>query len=324
MTSWDDMGAPRAGSHSDIHKIPPFKDSHMHFMVDGRQASLKEISEIAAVNANCGILSVNDMGHRTGTCMDAKAHLAGKIAVRTAGAAICKTGSYGEFLGKSVSGKEEIKRVVKEVADAGADFIKVINSGVVSFRGIAPVTTGGFTLEELKIIHAEAREKNLDIVCHANSDPAIRDAVVAGATSIEHGFFVSMETLHMMAESKVSWTPTIFALSGQTAILATSEKRYVEGIIEDHLSSINIAASLGVILQTGTDSGSRGVNHGESFFEELRLFSKAGLTEGQILAAACMDTSEIEKGNYLVVSEDFVETKKIEGVYENGKRSLPQ
>lgn len=311
-------------SHSNIHIVPPFKDAHMHFMIDGRLASIQDVSRIGELYAKRGIFSVNDMGYRTGIGMDAKAHLAGKIAVRTAGAAICKKGSYGEFLGKSVSGKEELEGVVKEVADAGADFIKVINSGVVSFRGIAPVTAGGFTLEELKIIHTAAREKNLDMVCHANSDPAIKDSVVAGATSIEHGFFVSIETLHMMAESKVSWTPTIFALLVQTAVLATSEKRYVEGIIEDHLSSINIAASLGVRLQTGTDSGSRGVSHGESFIKELRLFRKAGLTEGQILSAACMDISEVEKGNYLVVREDFIETGKIEGVYGNGKRFLPQ
>lgn len=312
------------GKGHGLYRIPPFRDAHMHFMVDGRQASLRDILKIGEVYAKSGIFSVNDMGHRTGIGMDAKALLAGKMAVRTAGAAICKTGGYGEFLGKSVSGKEEIKRVVKEVADAGADFIKVINSGVVSFTAPSPVTTGGFTLEELKIIQAEARERNLDIVCHANSDSAIKDAVVAGAISIEHGFFVATETLHMMAESKVSWTPTIFALSGQTATLATSEKRYAEGIIEDHLCFINIAASLGIRLQTGTDSGSRGVNHGGSFFEELRLFRKAGFTGEQILSAACMDISEIEKGNYLVVSEDFIETGKIEGVYGKGKRILPQ
>jgi imidazolonepropionase-like amidohydrolase len=306
------------------YRIPPFRDAHMHFMIDGRQVSLQDLVRIGEVCAKSGIFSVNDMGHRTGIGMDAKALLAGKIAVRTARAAICKRGSYGEFLGKSVSGKEEIKSVVKEVADAGADFIKVINSGVVSLTGMPPVTSGGFTPEELRIIHEEAGERNLDVVCHANAEPAIGDAVRAGAISIEHGFFVSTETLYMMAESKVSWTPTVFALSRQTAILASPEKKYVEGIIEDHLFSINIAASLGVRLQTGTDSGSRGVTHGESFLDELRLFRKAGLTVGRILSAACMDVSEIEKGNYLVVSEDFIETGKIEGVYGNGKGILPQ
>jgi imidazolonepropionase-like amidohydrolase len=312
------------GKGHGLYRIPPFRDAHMHFMIDGRPASLQDVSGIGELYAKVGIFSVSDMGHRTGLGIDAKAHLAGKIAVRTAGNALCKKGSYGEFLGKGVSGKEQIKRAVKELADAGADFIKVINSGVVSFRSIAPVTAGGFTPEELKIIHSEARESNLDIVCHANSDSAIRDAVVAGTASIEHGFFVSLETLHMMTESKVSWTPTIFALSVRTASLATSEKRYVEGIIEDHLVSVSNAASLGIRLKTGTDSGSRGVNHGVSFFEELRFFRKAGLTEGQILSSACMDISEIEKGNYLLINEDFVESGIVDEVYGNGKRIFPQ
>lgn len=320
MTTFFEM----VGPNSNIHKLPPFKDAHMHFMIDGRPASIQDVSKTGEAYAKYGIFAVNDMGHRTGIGMDAKTHLAGKIAVRTAVTAICKKGGYGEFLGKSVSGKEEIKRAIKEVANAGADFIKVINSGVVGFSGTAPVTDGGFALEELKIIYAEAGENNLDMICHANSDPAIRDAVIAGATSIEHGFFVSSETLHMMAEAKVSWVPTIFALSSRTATLSPPEKDYVEKIIEDHLFSVNIAASLGAGLHIGTDSGSRGVNHGGSFFEELRLFRKAGITETQILSAACMDICEIERGNYLLVKKDFIETGIIDDVYMDGKRIFVQ
>ena len=307
-------------TNSDIRKVPPFKESHMHFMVDGRPASHQEISKIAEAYAKCGIFSVDDMGHRTGIGLDAKPRLAGKIAVRSAGFAIFKTGGYGEFLGKGVNGKEEIEKVVEEIADTGVDFIKVINSGVVSFRGMQPVTAGGFTLQELKIIYAEARERGLEMVSHANSDPAIKDAIVAGASSIEHGFFVSRETLHMMAEKGVSWSPTAFALLNIASSVPHGQRRYIEGVVEAHLSSVNFARSVGVKLQVGTDSGSKGLSHGESFFEELRLFRKAGLSFDQILSAACMGSEEIKKGNYLFIKADFIEKGKIDAVYRDGKR----
>lgn len=304
---------------SGICRIPPFRDAHMHFMVGGRPARLEDVSIIGAAYARDGIFSLMDMGHRTGVGPAAKNILAGRMEVRSAGFAICKAGGYGEFLGRGVSGKAELIKVVREVSDAGADFIKVINSGVVSFKEMPHVTAGGFTLEELRIIHAEAGEKGMDMVCHANSDPAIRDAVAAGATSLEHGFFVSSETLHMIAELNVSWTPTVSALSNHIAALPQAEKKYADALIESHLSSINYAASIGIRLQAGTDSGSHGINHGESFSEELRFFKRAGLSGEQIVAAACMDMGEIEKGNYLLVKEDFIETGNLEDIYRGGK-----
>jgi hypothetical protein len=307
-------------SSPDIRKVPPFKDAHMHFMLNGRPASHQEITEIAGAYAKCGIFSVDDMGHCTGIGLDEKTCLAGKIAVRSAGYAIYKTGGYGAFLGKGVSGKGEIEKVVREIADAGADFIKVINSGVVSSRGMQPVTAGGFTLEELRVVYSEAEERGLEMICHANSDSAIRDAVVAGAASIEHGFFVSEETLHMMAEKGVSWTPTAFALLSVVSSAPKDQRSYIEGVVDVHLSSVHYASSVGVKLHVGTDSGSKGLSHGESFFEEMRLFKKAGLSLDQILSAACMGNEEIEKGNNLFIGADFIEEGKINAIYRNGKR----
>ena len=78
------------------------------------------------------------------------------------------------------------------------------------------------------------------------------------------------------------------------------------------------AASIGVKLEVGTDSGSKGVRPGESFFKELRLFKKAGLSFEQILSAACLDQAEIEQGNYLLVENNFIETEKVEAVFIKG------
>jgi imidazolonepropionase-like amidohydrolase len=301
-----------------VIRVPPFRDAHMHFTLNGRAASEEGIREIIKEYQRAGIFAIRDMGHRTGVGSAAKRIAKGTVEVKTAVSAVSRRGGYGAFLGRTVSGKKEIKTAVEEIAQSGADFIKVINSGIVSARENDQVTERGFSREELKIICGEARERNLTVACHANSDKAIEDAVSAGVSSVEHGFFVTSEVLYMMAESGVAWTPTIFALAVLSASLVPGEKKYIESVIEKHLGSVYYASSIGVKLNVGSDSGSRGVCHGESYIEELRLFRRAGLSVDTILTSACMDSSEIERGNYLLIDEDFISAGKVTAVYKRG------
>ena len=301
-------------------RIPPFRDAHMHFMIDGRPAMVEALPQIRDHYRKCGVLSVEDMGHRVGIGLVAKRVLGGSFIVRTAGWALYRRGEYGGFIGKAVSGNEEIRRGVADLADAGADYIKVINSGIVGTRRDEPVATGGFSGEELKALCMEAGERGLRVVCHANSDEPVRRAVLAGVSSVEHGFLISRETVLMMAEAGVSWTPTVVGLKNILPSLDADGRRYVEEVLEGHIIAIGEASLAGVNLKTGTDGGARGVQHGESFFEELLQFRKAGLSLESILSSACMSPRELEKGNYLLVKRDFMSTGEIEAVYEHGVR----
>lgn len=290
----------------------------MHFVLEGKPAQPDEILKIMLQIVRCGIFSVNDMGYKTGVGLEAKKLLKEAsipLKIKSAGYAIYRKGTYGVFLGRGISEKREIKKVIDEITSVGADFIKIVNSGIISLKGGVHITPGGFPLEELKILCNESKKRNLEVACHVNGDSAIKNAVEAGVSSIEHGYFVSNETLHMMKDRNISWTPTVFALLAYSLMLLPSEKQHIERIIENHLASINYAASIGVKLNIGTDSGSMGVKHGNSFFDELQLFQKAGLSLEQTLSAACMDDKEIKKGNYLIVKNDFIKIKKIEAVF---------
>lgn len=292
----------------------------MHFVIDGRLVRSGELPEIRDLYRKCGIFSVYDMGHKSGVGLTAKKLSEDGFEVVSAGWALYREGGYGGFIGKAVSGVEEIKRSVAELSHAGADFIKVINSGIVSTRRDEPVTGGGFSRDELKIICQEAGERNQKVACHANSDEAVRNAILAGVASIEHGFLISRETVFMMAESGVSWTPTVVGLRNILPSLDPDEKRYMEEVVDRHLISIGEASRAGVTLKVGTDGGAKGVRHGESFLEELRQFRKAGLSQERILAAACMPPEEVAKGNYLLVRTDFIDKGEIEAVYKSGVR----
>jgi imidazolonepropionase-like amidohydrolase len=309
--------------YGDVLKIPHFRDSHMHFTKEVKPASSHEISEIANRYRRYGIFAVDDMGHKSAAGLEARRALAREIKVRSAGWAIFSKGTYGAFLGKGVSGREEIRRAIKKISEAGADFLKVVSSGIVSLQDGGAVTEGGFSLEELKLIHKEALTHNLEMRCHANSEMAIGHAIAAGASSIEHGFFISKENIDAMAEKGVAWTPTVHALQSLAPSLKERERSILTEVIDRHLSSIHYASSVGCRLRIGTDSGSRGVDHGPSFFAELALFRKAGLTLSQILFSACVADEEIERGNFLLVKKDFITTREIEAVYQRGQRIEP-
>jgi imidazolonepropionase-like amidohydrolase len=305
-------------------KIPPFSDAHMHFMLEGKPLTLNGLPGIRDAYVKCGIFSVSDMGHRSGIGLHAKACFnsdpGAVIKVKSAGYAVYKKGTYGSFLGKGVSDPAEIKKAVDEIADAGADFLKVINSGIVSTKRTGLVTEGGFSPEELKLLAEAARSRNLRMVCHANTDGAVQNVLDAGAVSVEHGFFISHDTLDRMAQEKIEWMPTIFALLSLAGLYQAAERRNIEKIVDEHLSSVSYAASIGVPLRIGTDSGSKGVAHGSSFFDELQLFAKAGLPLQQIISAACMDESEIEAGNFLIADEDFIASRTLRAVFIKGKQ----
>ncbi|BCB95297.1 hypothetical protein JZK55_02190 [Dissulfurispira thermophila] len=235
--------------------------------------------------------------------------------------AVYKKGTYGVFLGKGVSDIGDIKNVIQEIQNTKADFLKIVNSGIVSPRNGGMITPGGFTLNELRLICSYAKEIGIDkISCHVNGDASIKDAITSGVSCIEHGYFISDETLLMMKEMNVSWTPTVYAMLSFASCTSGHERQYIESIVEKHLSSINHAASMGIRLCIGTDSGAKAIKHGGSFFEEMRLFKRAGLSLKQILNAACMDKEEIDRGNYLVIKEDFIDAKKIEAVFANARQ----
>ena len=275
------------------------------------------------VCARQGIFALWDMGSRDGVGLRLKKALGRRedlpIRLSSAGYALHKKGLYVGFLGRGLEGKNEIRSAVAGIFREGGDFVKVIHSGIVSLKNPGRITSGGFTRDELRCLVEEAQQYRLPVHCHVNSDSSIREAASFPIASIQHGFFISEETLHLLNEKNIQWTPTLYALDHLKNGLPAEQEGAVEKIVEGHLESISRAAQLGVRLVAGTDSGSQGVSPGRSFLEELALFKRAGLGLEQILSAACLDPGEISKGNYLLVEDDFIREGSIKAVFRQGK-----
>src|SRR3954467_10273221 len=89
------------------------------------------------------------------------------------------------------TGPEECQRVVRGLAAAGVDVIKIMATGGV----LDPGTRGleqHFTDEEMKAICDMAHFMGLKVAAHAHGARGIDAAVRAGVDSIEHGTFVDM------------------------------------------------------------------------------------------------------------------------------------
>ena len=258
-------------------RVPLPVDTHVHLSLGGDPRGNAK-RQLAA-----GIAVVRDAGDRDG-CLAGVSWPAPLTVIRT-GPALFKKGCYGAFLGDN----RELTLAEKVAAAPGA-FVKVLLTGLVSFDVYGKVGPRQWSFEELQEIVRLAADCGKKVMVHVNSDEACREAVLAGAQSLEHGYFISRETLLLMAEKGVFWTPTVAAMANQmddpAGRFSPAQLQIIERNYKVHLEMIGFAFAHGVQLTIGTDSGSYNVPHGPSYLRELKLFATAGIPSLELLQIA--------------------------------------
>ncbi len=286
--------------------LPSLVDCHVHLALDGRDfnGSLARWENSAEfrelVNKNLsdaltnGIVGVRDGGDLKGINLKYKNEIASgdnpEPHIKSSGWAIGKKGKYGSFLGPGYL-PWELPGSIQKLAAAGADQIKVLISGVVSFSCYGRVGELQFTQGELNNIVDIARDYGLKVMAHASSDQAVKLAVRAGVNSVEHGYFISEASLGEMAEKGTAWIPTIVPVANQIKgdrykIYSSEQIRIIERTYRRQQEMLALASEMGVLLGVGTDAGASGVCHGTGYLEELMLYREAGLSKEAILRAA--------------------------------------
>lgn len=104
-------------------------------------------------------------------------------------------------------GPDEVTRAVREALRLGARQIKMMAGGGVS-SSFDPLHTVQYLLDELEAGVRAAKQWGTCVTVHAYTDAAVRQAVEAGVGSIEHGPFLTEETMKLMAEKGVFLAPT--------------------------------------------------------------------------------------------------------------------
>ena len=104
-------------------------------------------------------------------------------------------------------GPDELRALVRRTKEEGADVIKLFAT-----TGLGAGGDQSMTDEQIQATCGEARAAGLRAVVHAIGDKGARAAVLAGCTSIEHGTFLSDETLDLMAERGTYFDPNLLVL----------------------------------------------------------------------------------------------------------------
>jgi imidazolonepropionase-like amidohydrolase len=178
-----------------------------------------------------------------------------------------------------------MRAATEQRIEAGSDWIKVYGSRG-SFESVE--TTQTVTFEEMKAIVDAAHARQRKVAIHSYGASGVRDAVRAGADSIEHGADLDDETIAEMVRRRVVWVPTIdhnrYYIDARDEFgFAPDTIPPLRAYIEKNVDAARRAIKAGVKLAMGSDAvySMFGQNT-----RELGWFVKAGMTPAQALASA--------------------------------------
>ncbi len=160
--------------------------------------------------------------------------------------------------GLVVDGVDEMRRAIRNEIKYGSDWIKLLVTGAFMSVGDDPRQVH-FSPEELKIAVEEATRRGVPVMAHAHSTEGIKQAVLAGVRSIEHGTFVDKETIQLMIERETFLIPTIYVRDYFLEEWSNSEalKKAVDLVRkyrEDYLVRYGLAIRSGVKVGVGSDN----------------------------------------------------------------------
>lgn len=184
--------------------------------------------------------------------------------------AIHRKGRYGGIVGRGYETREEYQRLLLEAKAQRCDFIKIMLSGIITFRNYGELSCAPLPPEEIRWLISDAHELGFSVMAHVNGAETVRAAVEAGLDSVDHGFFLDDACLDAMAERKCFWVPTIAAAAAFRGRAGFDDAVARETTAVQQRMAQK-ALEKGALLCPGSDSGAVGVPHGAGILAEYEL-----------------------------------------------------
>ena len=238
-----------------------------------------------------------------GKILGPRVFTAGKALATTGGHADPTNGSSRKLIGNPgpkegvVNSKEDAKKAVRQRYKNGADWIKITATG-----GVLSVAKSGdnpqFTVEEVKAICDTAKDYGMYVAAHAHGDEGMQRAVIGGVKTIEHGTYMSDETMELMKKHDAYLVPTI------TAGKEVAEKAKIAGFYPDIVVPKALAVGpqiqgtfaraykKGVGIAFGTDAGV--FKHGDNG-KEFGFMVEAGMPAMETIQSATITNAMLLK-----------------------------
>jgi imidazolonepropionase-like amidohydrolase len=224
-----------------------------------------------------------------------------------AGAYITITGGAGAMTGQApdiqlpwdlhygeANSPWEVRQRIRQLAHDGVDLIKVLDTGAVLTHGSNPMSLE-FTLEELQAAVDEASHFGLRVAVHAHATQGIKNAILAGAASVEHAEMVDDEAIAMALKHGTYFDMDIYdeECIQDGGRNGTVPKDFLEHDAElGQLQRDNFRKSLkaGVRMAFGTDAGV--CPYGTSA-KQFAFMVKYGMTPMQAIQAATTNAADL-------------------------------
>lgn len=338
--------------------LPGLMDCHVHLCLGGDADVVKTVqgddpaltllkaARYAKQTLEAGFTTVRDVGFRDHAVFQLKRAITDGLLpgprIAAAGRVICMTGGHARFIGQEADGPEAVAAAVREQIAAGAEVIKFIASGGVLTPGTSP-DAAQMTPEELSAGMRIARQANRRVAAHAHSAQGIKNALQAGAHSIEHATLMDDEAAGLMKRHGAYMVPTLSALATTAAcgLSCGAPKTAVEkatAMVSRHKTSFKMAHKAGIAIAMGTDAGTPFNYHGENA-QELERMVALGMTPMEAIitstasAAALIGVADqvgtiepgkladliLVKGNPLSTITLLQDRKGLAGVMQNGR-----
>ncbi|MBS1254031.1 MAG: hypothetical protein MAG451_03087 [Anaerolineales bacterium] len=342
--------------------IPGLIDAHVHVCWNGRESVpelikrnrddllLEAVTTLRSVLAS-GTTAVRDIGGQDYMEMSLQraveaGHFAGPH-MRTSGKLICMTGGHGHFAAREADGPEELRKAAREQIKAGADNIKLMATGGVATPG-QDVQAGQLTVAEMAAAVEAAHTMGCTASSHCHGALGIKNSLLAGMDSVEHGSYLDEETAEMMVEQGAALVLTLGVadpdLDDLPAAVRTEAERMQEPLetLRAHVrETVTLAREKGVFIGSGSDAGGNPLApHDFSMARELEELVDHGLSPLEAIGIVTRNNARIlrwedevgmlEAGklaDFVILAgdplADISNVRNIEAVYKNGERVNP-
>ena len=229
--------------------------------------------------------------------------------VYSAGKALATTGGHGDptnglaeaYRGDPgpkegvINGADDARKAVRQRYKDGCDLIKITGTG-----GVLSLAKNGMnpqlTEEEFVAIVTTAHDYGMKVAVHAHGDEGMKRAILAGVDSIEHGTFMSDETIKLMIAHGTYYVPTISA--GRFVAEKSKIDGYFPAVVRPKAAAIGPiiqatfqrAYQAGVKIAFGTDQGV--APHGDNAKEFIYMV-EAGMPPMKAIQAATLEASKL-------------------------------
>lgn len=305
---------------SDYTVLPGLMDAHTHLLSDSDDHGLNSLVvslpeatingvKNAAIILQAGFTTVRNVGapgYADVALRDAIA--AGEVAgprMLVSGPGIGITGGhcsdnnllpyeYGVTENGVADGPWAIRQMVRQNVKFGVDLIKTCSTGGVLSAG-TQLDAVQYTLEELEALVDEAHMHGRKVAVHAHGTAGIRNAILAGADSIEHASFLTDEVIEL---AKERGTPLVMDIYVTEHILTEGE---ASGVLPESLEkerevgeiqreSFRRAHAAGVEIVFGTDSAV--YPHGDNARQFSRMV-RFGMTPAEAIRSATVRAADL-------------------------------